>query len=149
MPGSENRQLDVEKAYEFFQERFGVEIEQMDGFRLERISGDFWLISDTDQDLETETRGLRALRDTGKYLKPTTYVLQLFDDKLEKNVVELEKEELKAILEEEDMIEVEASSEGYVAIKYRGRVVGCGLYKDNVVSSRVSRGRAGELSNLL
>lgn len=149
MPGSENRKIEVEKAYSFFRERFGVEVGQMDGFRLERISGDFWLVSDNDQDLEAETRGLRALRDTGKYLKPTTYVLQLFDDELEKNVVELEKDELKAVLEEEDMIEAEASSKGYVAIKYEGRVIGCGLYKDDVVSSRVSRGRAGELSDLL
>ncbi len=149
MPGSENRQIEVEKAYKFFRERFGLDVKQMEGFRLERISGDFWLVSDTEQELETETRGLRALRDTGKYLKPTTYVLQLFDDELEKNVVELEKEELKAILDEEDMIEVEASSKGYVAIKYEGRVIGCGLYMDGVVSSRVSRGRAGELSSLL
>lgn len=146
MPGSGSREsIGVEEARNFFLERFNVDIEEVEGLELEKNSGDFWLKSEEeDKDLEAEVKGVRALRDTGKFLKPTTYALQLLGDKISKNTVEVDGEGLKEILSGE-MISVEASSEGYVAIIFDGEVVGCGLYKDEVVSSRIPQGRGEEL----
>lgn len=139
MPDSGNRE-----ASEYFEERFGVDIEDVEGLEFVKRSGDHWIRSQEENKLEKETEGIRALRDTGKYLKTTTYVLQLLDEKLEKNVVGLNREELKELLNGE-MIPVEASSKGYVALKFEGKIIGCGLYMDDVVSSRIPRGRAEEL----
>lgn len=139
MPDSKNKE-----ASDYFKERFGVDIEDVEGLEFVERSGDHWIRSTEENNLDKETEGIRALRDTGKYLKPTTYVLQLFDEKIEKNVVELEREELKDLLNGE-MIEKEASSKGYVALSFEGKIVGCGLYMDEVVSSRIPRGRAEEL----
>lgn len=139
MPNSERNE-----ASEYFKERFGVDIESIKGFKFVQRSGDYWLRATEKNELDKETEGIRSLRDTGKYLKPTTYVLQLFDQKIEKNVVELEREELRDLINGE-MISVEASSKGYVALSFEGKIVGCGLYMDEVVSSRIPRGRAKEL----
>ena len=139
MPNSERNE-----ASEYFKERFGVDIESIEGLKFVQRSGDYWLRSTEENELDKQTEGIRSLRDTGKYLKPTTYVLQLFDEKIEKNVVELDREELKELLNG-GMIPVEASSKGYVALSFEGKIIGCGLYMDDVVSSRIPRGRAKEL----
>ena len=151
MPGSENREkVKVEDAWNYLEDRFGIREEELGNYKIVKKAGDFWLTSKEDEpDLEYETVGIRFLRDTGKYIKPTTYGLQILGDEITSAKTTVSKEELITLLDG-DMIERELGIEkGYVAIKYQGRVVGCGLYKYELVSSRVSTGRAGELKNLL
>jgi len=63
-------------------------------FRVYEKSGDLWLMSqENEPDVEDErfvAAGIRALRDTGIGVKPTTYVLQLLGDWLSERVVELD-----------------------------------------------------------
>lgn len=151
MPGSESREeIRVQDAWNYLEERFNISKTDLEGYRIIKKSGDFWITSDVEQpDLEYETVGIRFLRDTGKYLKPTTYGLQILGDKISSACVDVSQEELEVLLDG-DMIEREPDIEkGYVAVAYQGEVVGCGLYKDELVSSRVSRGRAEELRKLL
>lgn len=150
MPGSECREeVTVGDAWNYFQERFGVSRDQLDGFEIVKRSGDFWLVSETDEpELEYETEGVRFLRDTGNFLKPTTYGLQILGDEISRNMVELERDELVDLLEG-DMLEREMEDKGYVALVYQGKVFGCGLYKDGLVSSRIPKGRSKELRDLI
>lgn len=151
MPGSESREeIRVQDAWNYLEERFNISKTDLEGYRIIKKSGDFWITSDVEQpDLEYETVGIRFLRDTGKYLKPTTYGLQILGDKISSACVDVSQEELEVLLDG-DMIERNLDVEkGYVALVYKGEVVGCGLYKDELVSSRVSRGRAEELRELL
>jgi len=139
LPNSERNE-----ASEYFKERFRVDINNIDGLSFVENSGDYWIASDQESKLEFETEGIRALRDTGKYLKPTTYALQLLDEKISKNRIEITVKELKELIDE-DMVEKEVDSKGYVALSFKGKIIGCGLYMDGVVSSRIPRGRAEEL----
>ncbi len=151
MPGSESREeIRVQDAWNYIEERFNISKTDFEGYRIVKKSGDFWITSDVEQpNLEYETVGIRFLRDTGKYLKPTTYGLQILGDKISSACVDVSQEELEILLDG-DMIERNLEIEkGYVALVYDGEVVGCGLYKDELVSSRVSRGRAEELRELL
>ncbi|MFB6116824.1 MAG: hypothetical protein ABEK10_04925 [Candidatus Nanosalina sp.] len=151
MPGSESREdLAVEDAWNYLEERFKVRKKDLEGFEIVKRSGDFWLVSAGDfPDLEFETEGIRFLRDTGKYLKPTTYGLQILDSKVSSARVEVSAEELEVLLDG-DMIERELDvGKGYVAIVYDDKVIGCGLYKGELASSRISRGRAEELRNIM
>lgn len=151
MPGSESREeIKVEDAWNYLEERFKVSKKDLESYKIIKKSGDFWITSDVGQpDFEYETFGIRFLRDTGKYLKPTTYGLQLLNRKISSAEVIVSLEELETLLEG-DMIERSLDVEkGYVALVYEGQVVGCGLYKDELVSSRVSRGRGKELRKLL
>lgn len=140
----------VEEAWNYLKERFGVEREELSGYRLKERSGDIWILSrDLDTDLEAETEGFRFIRVTGRGLKPTTYALQFLGDRISRNVVELEKRELLKLLRREEMIDAELEDEGYVTLKYGERIVGCGMYRDGVVSSRVPKGRGKELAGII
>lgn len=148
MPGSGSE----EQPWNYLEKRFGVGSHELANFKLDKISGDYWLHTGTlEMDLDYATKGIRFLRETGRGLKPTTYALQLLNDRIEKNVVELDKEEFLKLLEREEMIEPdeELEEEGYVALKYDGRIVGCGMYRDGVVSSRIPKGRSNELKKII
>jgi NOL1/NOP2/fmu family ribosome biogenesis protein len=141
--------MGVEDAWEYFGERFGVSGEDLEGFEIVKRSGDFWLVSAAEKpDLEYETEGVRFLRDTGNFLKPTTYGLQILGDRISRNRVEMDREEFLDLLEGE-MIQRDLDEKGYVALEHEGRVFGCGLYKDGLVSSRVPKGRGKELRKIL
>lgn len=135
LPSSEN------KAEKYLRERFGVYVSDL---TLKKVNGDYWLTSSLQSDLEFETKGIRAIRVMDIGLKPTTYLLQLLDDNITRNIVELDRGELE-ILENGGMVEKEMDEKGYVALKFENRVIGCGLYKDELVSSRVPEGRMKEL----
>lgn len=141
--------MGVEDAWNYFEKRFGVSREDLDSQKIVKKSGDFWLVSDVvEPELEYQTGGVRFLRDTGNFLKPTTYGLQILEGKISRNLVELDREELLKLLDGE-MVEREMSDKGYVALVYDGKVLGCGLYKNNLVSSRIPKGRGKELRDLL
>jgi NOL1/NOP2/fmu family ribosome biogenesis protein len=141
--------MGVEDAWEYFEERFAVSRGDLEEFEVVKRSGDFWLVSDAEEpDLEYETEGIRFLRDTGNFLKPTTYGLQILESRISRNRVKLDREEFLDLLDGE-MIQRDLGEKGYVALEYEGRVFGCGLYKDGLVSSRVPKGRAKELRKIL
>jgi NOL1/NOP2/fmu family ribosome biogenesis protein len=137
LPGSAN------KAEKYLKERFGADASDL---TLKKVNGDYWLTSSLQSDLEFETEGIRAVRVMDIGLKPTTYLLQLLDDNITRNIVELDRGELE-ILEEGGMVQREMGEKGYVALKFENRVIGCGLYKDELVSSRVPEGRMKEVVN--
>lgn len=132
-------------GYTYLEERFGIAESDLDGLELVERHDDLWLASGRDSGYEEETRGIRALRDTGLGLKPTTYLLQALQDSISRNIVTLSEQEFKDLLGRENMIERELAEEGYVALKYGSRIVGCGFYKNEKVSSRMPKGRSKEL----
>ena len=143
MPDSGN-----EDPWKYLEERFGVGSHDLSNFRLDKISGDYWLHTGTlETELKYQTRGIRFLRDMDRGLKPTTYALQLLGPRISKNVFKVDKRELEKLLAREEMIEVEEQEleEGYVAIEYDDKIIGCGMYKEGVVSSRIPKGRSEEL----
>ncbi|MFB6180849.1 MAG: hypothetical protein ABEJ93_03150 [Candidatus Nanohalobium sp.] len=154
MPNSEK----VKEAYNYLEDRFGVRKRELEGLKFREVSGDVWLKSEKDSGLESETEGVRALRFMDIGVKPTTYFLQLLDSKIGRNVVGLEEDEFMLLLEDEmierdkDLIEESryaVKEKGYVALEYCGRVIGCGFFMDNLVSSRIPEGRASELRESL
>jgi len=138
----------VDKAFEYVENRFGVEKEDIEGLGFREVSGDVWVSSSEDSGLEAETYGIRAIRFMDIGLKPTTYFLQLLGEKIKHNDVRVDEKEFKTLLQG-DMIERKMDEKGYVAIVYDSRVFGCGFYMDELVSSRVPEGRAKELLNTL
>lgn len=138
-----------EGAWKYLEERFGIRREELPGFKLEKISGDYWLHTEESDKLEYETKGIRCLRATGRGLKPTTYVLQLLEEEISRNIVEINKEELIDLLDRKEMIDRKMGEEGYVALKYEERIIGCGYYMNEKVSSRVPKGRSKELKKIL
>lgn len=141
---------DVREAWKYLEERFGVVRDQLDDSKIKKISGDYWLCSgELETGLNTETEGFRLLRETGRGLKPTTYALQFLGDYVTRNIVKMNRKEFLKLLKREEMIPREIDEEGYVALKYKGQIVGCGFYKGEKVSSRIPKGRGKELGQIL
>lgn len=144
LPSSENR------AWSYLEERFGIQEEDLKRFQLKEVSGDIWIVSrQTETELEVETYGVRFIRVMDIGLKPTTYGLQLLGDRIEKNVVKLDKDEMEKLLRREEMVERKMDDKGYVALRFEDRIIGCGFYKDDKVSSRIPKGRGKELLDIL
>lgn len=146
MPSSES------EGWAYLTNRFGVEREDLENYDLVENSGDIWLITESYEefdDLDFETLGIRFLRITGRGLKPTTYGLQIIGDELEKNVIDVDRDELSKLLAREEMIPRDLEEEGYVAIRYEEQIIGCGYYMDDVVSSRIPKGRSKELLQII
>lgn len=137
------------KGLNYLGERFGFQIGDLEGLELVERHDDLWLASKQSTEYDIETRGVRALRATGIGLKPTTYLLQYLDDEISRNVVEVSDEECEKLLAREEMTPRELDDEGYVALKYEDKVLGCGFYKDEKVSSRIPKGRSKELLKAL
>lgn len=129
--------------------RFGIEKEELDKFTIFEKSGDYWIKSkQSETDLEFETQGIRFIRKTGIGLKPTTYGLQIIEPYIKKNVFDASKEQFLKLLSRE-MVDEHTETTGYIAIKFRGRVIGCGLYKSNCISSKIPKGRSKELRKII
>jgi len=140
LPSSESN------PWSYLENRFGVTLEDS-CYDLRESSGDYWLVSEQmETDLDVETYGVRCLRKTGRGLKPTTYALQILEEELNKNIVEVDREELLDLLHRREMIDRELDQKGYVAIKYEERIMGCGYYMNKTVSSRIPKGRSKELA---
>jgi len=141
LPNSRN------EAYNYLEERFGVKKRDIEPLELRKINGDFWL-APAETELQTETEGIRAIRSSGHGFKPTTYFLQLLGDRISRNRVELSEEEFKDILARK-MIDKTDFEKGYVAIDYEGDIIGCGYFKNDLVSTRISKARTKHLTDIL
>ena len=130
------------EAESYLQDRFGVDTS---GLTLRQVNGDYWLTSPKQSTLEFKTEGVRAIRVMDIGLKPTTYLLQLIENRIEKNVTEVSYEELEILAKEEGLIQKDMNDKGYIALKFDGRVIGCGFYMDGLISSRIPEGRMKEL----
>ncbi len=144
LPNSRN-----DEAWKYIEKRFGIQRNNLE-YDLKKSSGDYWLTSkNLSTDLKVETNGLRAVRETGRGLKPTTYFLQVLQNEIKKNVVELDRNEFLKLLKREEMVDREMQNKGYVALKYEGKIVGCGFYMGEKVSSRIPKGRSRELADII
>lgn len=138
------------EAWGFLERIFGVKPSDLPHLEIEERHGDYWLVAeDRPEEYDEQVSGIRALRDLDIGLKPTTYLVQLLDEHIEKNIVELDREEFRKLLAREEMIPRDLEQEGYVALEYKGRVMGCGYFKDGVVSSRIPKGRSKELLDII
>ena len=126
---------------EYVKERFSAELDGEFYY-----NGDFWYCRGPEE--RYETNGIRAVRDMDIGLKPTSYFLQLIQEEIEKNRVDVSREELVALLTG-DMIEYSGLEKGYVALLFEDRCIGCGFYMDELISSRVPEGRGEELLKAL
>jgi len=133
-----------EMCERYLEDRFGEE-EILEEYRFEERSGDFWVIpEEMELDEEYITAGIRAFRDTGIGIKPTTYFLQFLGERIERNVVDLDREELEKLVFERQSIDCELTP-GYVALRFRGEIIGCGLNRTDGLETQIPKGRAKTL----
>lgn len=95
--------------------------------------------------------GIRLLRSTGMThspYKPTTYGLQVLADHVSRSIVELSREELEAVVFDRERIGCDAD-QGYVALRFRDSIIGCGRVTRKGLETQIPKGRAQDLAGML
>ncbi len=121
------------EVLKYLEDRFGIEESHFEGYEILRGVSNFWLFPKNEhleklRSLQIQTVGLLFLRKVSKYLKPTSVFLQRFGVLAKKNIVVLP-EEIILVLKEKNKVEIELDLEpGYVVLKDKNWILGCGLY---------------------
>ncbi len=132
----------------YFYSRFGVHRGFWKDFQTHERGNSIWITSGKIDLMEKFVAcGLRALRITNMGVKPTTYVLQFLDEEIKKNVVILSEEELKTLISKRERIETDLPR-GYLALKYEGIIIGCGLKDSKGLRSQIPKGLSKELQEI-
>ena len=83
--------------------------------------------------------GLKGFQEVGRFIKPTTRMIQFFGHGAEKAVLELREEDLSR-LTEEGRIQTDMEIEnGYVILSFRRKILGLGLLINDVVISQLPK----------
>jgi NOL1/NOP2/fmu family ribosome biogenesis protein len=138
-----------EEAIAFFGTRFGVAEEWLRALTFVERNNEIWATSASTLPPLASPRlpGLRALRRAPGGLKPTSVFLALLGNRITAARVDVDSNALHRLLLGH-WAPAEAS-DGYVAIVYRGDVLGCGRAQDGRVRALLPTGRRRELLNTL
>jgi len=128
-------------------ERFGIPREVFD--RLAEVEDQETVFVGTPEVMEFGAvrpmrRGIRLARMYPYSLKPTTFGMQVLGGEATRNVVDVNDEQAKQLINGGSLnIEVEATN-GFVLIRWRRFVAGVGFYKRPVLKSQIPRFRPVE-----
>lgn len=132
-----------EAVRRYLRECFGVE--ELPGKVVERARG-LWLTTAdfVPEGVKVHSAGIRLFHLQGGRLKPASLGLSFLGHHIVKNRVEVTLAQLEALLLGHG-VEVPGAPEGYVALIYRGHVIGCGRVKGGVLFAEMSKSRRREL----
>ncbi|MFP4687484.1 MAG: hypothetical protein ACLFN5_05170 [bacterium] len=96
-------------------------------------------------DWSSDGRGFRIARLTTKSFKPGNRFLQWLGGRINKNYVELDMADLKALLNRQTVVSKQKpQSRGYVALVYLDIVIGCGFWSGEDLHTQISKALSGE-----
>ena len=147
MPGSVSLRAEV---IDYLGGRFGVTEAALEPFLLQERHGEVWAATCVVPTGITLSRpaGLRALRRQGSGLKPTSAFLILLGDAIRSNRAEVGSAgQLTSLLLGKDL--PSSLSAGFVAVAFRGDVLGCGAVREGRLHALLPTGRKRELLEAL
>ncbi|MBS7641720.1 hypothetical protein KEJ40_00940 [Candidatus Bathyarchaeota archaeon] len=137
---------EVRRILDYLEERYGIPRSVFENYTfLVRGKNSIWIYSGHPSILElipnVSIAGIRALHlSIKKTLKPTTIFLQVFGKYATKNVVELEsEEEAVTFMSGGSIARYYDVEEGFVVVKFGSDVLGCGLYSNGVLRSKIPK----------
>lgn len=132
-----------QQVLSYFSSRFGISPETFQGYHFLKIGSTIWVASavpglkEAIGALKVETVGIPLIRTNVGWWKPTTAGLQVFGKKATRNVVELDDEQLEMLLRKEPIWGQLPAEPGYVIVRWRGHILGCGLYGKGRLRSQI------------
>jgi len=139
--------VDRREVVRWWAERFGVPEEVFEPYEFyAKGRKAIWAIRRSEHlpklvgPLRLEALGMVIMR-MGKFgWKPTTNAIQVFGRHARKNVVDLDERQMRAFVAGEPIKgPFEGLEEGFVVVRYKGRPLGCGLYRRGVLHSQVPK----------
>ncbi|MGM0380504.1 MAG: hypothetical protein ACQEP7_00805 [bacterium] len=135
---------DAELFVEYFNRRFGVRVNYWEKLEIDvgektvYIKPDFFPFP---ENWQFKSAGFRAARLTSKYFKPANRLLQLLDNEINKNLIPLEASQFRQLVVEREEIPLPRLQleRGYVALKFKNYVAGCGFWTGSRLQTQVSK----------
>jgi NOL1/NOP2/fmu family ribosome biogenesis protein len=127
----------------YFANRFGIPMEAFEDFRLLRSGRTVWIaargrgLEEALHSLKVEAAGVPFLRVRGSMVKPTSRALQLFGQKASRSIIDLQDEAANALLNGAEVLKVFAVEPGYVILRWKGLILGCGHYSPEKLRSLI------------
>ena len=120
-------------AAAYLEERFGIPPLALSGYRFLRTGRTVYLLSEGGpperiSDLRIQSAGIPVLRRVAGRLKPTSHGLQLLGPFITKGAADVDRDELERLSAGEWIEKDPGVSPGYVAVRFEGRVVACGVF---------------------
>jgi hypothetical protein len=131
-----------QKVLSYLEERFGIPPETFEFYSILKGVSNYWLFPKTEllpklRFFQIQTVGLLFLRKVSKYLKPTSVFLQRFGYLASKSIITLTQEELSLLKEKGKLFKEFPIEPGYVILKDRDWILGCGLYVNGKLISHL------------
>ncbi len=130
---------------DYLTNRFGISPETFSNFCLLRKGNSVWMVWDTPDLREAlgllniETAGIPLLRKRPPRWKPTTAGVQFLGSQVTRNVIDLDGDSVASFLEGRTLYGEFDVERGYVMIRSKGRVLGCGFYDKGKLRSQVPK----------
>lgn len=132
---------------DFLRLRFGLSANWLEG--LELIKEQETIFAGTSEVMQFDRlrplrRGIRLCRLFPHSVKPTTFAMQILGKSAQKNLIEVNDDQAKGLINGSS-IEIDTGVEnGFVLIVWQGFVLGVGLYKKPVLKSHIPKVRPVE-----
>jgi hypothetical protein len=131
----------------YLEDRFGIHESVFTDFDLFSRRKTWWLLRKTASvnlpvRLKVSQVGLKAFDRVGKYLKPSTWMIQLFGHHATKGVYRLSDQEFERLLKAEPLNAGIPMEEGFVILRLREHVIGVGLFSGGKITSRIRQSEA-------
>ena len=124
--------------------RFGISENVFEGYLLFKRQRSWWLLINSPL-LQSASRlkvarvGLRAFQRVGKFVKPTTRMIQMFGSLATKAIVEIDEVQLQKLVSGESLhVELEIE-DGYVILSLEDHMLGLGLFIGGKIHSQIPR----------
>ena len=124
--------------------RFGISENVFDGYLLFKRQRSWWLLINSPflqaaSRLKVARAGLRAFQRIGKFVKPSTRMVQVFGTLATKARVEIDEDQLEKLVSGKPLhIELEIE-DGYVILLFAGHILGLGLFIEGKILSQLPR----------
>jgi NOL1/NOP2/fmu family ribosome biogenesis protein len=135
---------DRDYLFRYLEKRFGIPQSLFDDYLLFRKGKNWWLfrrtplIAKTAQ-LKVWRVGLKAFQGVGRFIKPTTRMIQLFGHTAKKALIPLTETDLEHLIKGEQIRVKSELSNGYVILSFKKEILGLGLFIDGGVISQMPK----------
>jgi NOL1/NOP2/fmu family ribosome biogenesis protein len=126
----------------YMYERFGIPADTFNDYLLFTKKKTFWfvrkspLLSDISH-LKIKRIGIKAFQEVGRFIKPTTRIIQYIGHRATRAVFNVDEEQLRKLLKGEYLSCDNDLENGYVILSLKGQVLGLGLLIKGEVRSQL------------
>lgn len=135
---------DRHHLFSYMEKRFGLSQSVFAGYLLFKRQRSWWLLKNSPF-LQSASRlkvagvGFRAFQRVGKFMKPSTRMIQTFGHLATRATVEIDEVQLQNLVSGDPLyVELEIE-DGYVILSFKGHILGLGLLVEGKILSQIPR----------